>query len=266
MKRASATGFLLLLLASFGIGQGEVPAGAPGADGPDPPQATRAFDPAAYLRFSEQSPFSALLVWYPPLFIVNGIELKNFVRSRTFARIRRELGDPRAVDAIYVRAMELTGHNTGVSLLLATVATFDHYLVGIRVPLLNLFLPLSNESYEDFSARVRNLPASLYADTPEGGHGDRDKLQHFFGSAFVSFAFESDGAAERVGDFIEFGEDLAIVDGVLDSRDRRANTQGSRFGTALLENNRRYPSEFLRDRLARGADAVPDQDHNRDCR
>ncbi len=200
---------------------------------------------SAWLRFDDPGPFEAFLTWYPPLLIRNGIELKDFIRSDAFAAFRKKAGDALAVDAIYVRAMTLTANNTAVALLLATVATFDHYVVGVRVPLLNLFFPLSNESYEEYAARVRNLPTGFYADTPPGERGDRDKLQHFFGSAFVALAFESRDAAQRVGDFIEIGEDAVIVDGVLDSRDERANWNGREFGIALLADNRRYPSDFF---------------------
>jgi hypothetical protein len=271
MNRAAATASLLLLLIYPCVAQDTTHPSVARTTGETSPTDTRSkvqksFSATPYLRFSERGPFEALLVWYPPLFIVNGVELKNFIRSRTFRKIREDAGDLRAVDAIYVRAMELTGHNTAVSLLLATVATFDHYLVGVKIPLLALYLPLSNESYDDYAARVRNLPGSLYADTPAGGRGDRDKLQHFFGSAFVSFAFESEGAANRVGDFIEFGEEVAIVDGVLDSRDKRANWHGRQFGSALLENNKRYPSEFLRSDVARTPEGAPESEEHTGCR
>jgi len=211
-----------------------------------------------YLQFEDPGPFEALLTWYPPLFIKNGIDLKDFIRSETFAAIRRREGDRKAADAIFVRAMTLTRNNTSAALLICTVATLDHYVVGVKIPLLNFFLPLSNESREDFDARVRNLPGRIYSDSPAdgpggpGAGGDRDKLQHFFGSAYVAFTFESQGAADRVGEFVEIGEDAMIVDGVLDNRDRRANWNGTQFGTALLANNRRYPSDFFRAPVAAG--------------
>lgn len=254
MRGASATACLVLLLLP-----GRPLAGQQGT-------APGGFDPAPYLQFSEQGPYNALLSWYPPLIFMNGAELKDFIRSRTFAMIRESAGDLRAVDAIFVYAMELNGHNTALALMTAAVATFDHYVVGLDVPLLNLFFPLSNESEEDFALRVRNLPGALYPDTPAGPHGDRDKLQHFFGSALVSYAFESEGAAERVGEFVEFGEDLAIVDGMLDSRDRRANWQGAQFGAALLGNTLRHPSEFLRVGLAGTAGVAPEHEETLGCR
>jgi len=206
-----------------------------------------------WLRFDDAGPYDALAAWFPPYFIHAGVELKDFIRSDEFAAYRRYAGDARAVDAIYVRAMSLTGNNTSLALLAAAVATFDHDIVGLDNPLLALYLPLSSEPRAEFEARVRNLPSDFYSDTPPGPNGDRDKLQHFFGAAWIALTFESRGAAERVGEFVETGEDAVIVGGVLDNRDRRANWNGTEFGIALLSNNRRYPSEFFKTPIVEGA-------------
>jgi hypothetical protein len=201
---------------------------------------------AEYLTFPDPGPFSCLFTLFPPALIANGNELKDFVRSDAFAHLRAVLGDARAVDAVFVRAMQLTDNNTGVALLLSAVATFDHDIVGVKVPVLSIVFPLTSESTEEFLARRDRLPAHFYGDSPQGASGDRDKLQHFFGSAFLTFTLESPSAAGRMGDFVERGEDAVIVGGVLDERDIRANRQGQLFGAALLDDNRRYPSEFLR--------------------
>jgi hypothetical protein len=244
MARAAAIAFLVAVTTAFAAGQAA-------HRGPD--------ESSPWLRFDDPGEFDALTTWYPPLFIYAGVEMKDFIRSDQFAAFRRYAGDARAVDAVFVRAMSLTANNTSLALLIATIGTFDHYVVGLNVPLLSLYFPLSNESYEDFEARVHNLPSDFYPDTPPGSHGDRDKLQHFFGAAWVAMTFESRGAAQRVGDFVEAGEDAVIIDGVLDERDRRANWNGTEFGIALLANNRRYPSEFFRTAIAGGrGGAAPD--------
>ena len=209
-------------------------------------QDTRADAAEAYFTFTDPSPLSCLVAWFPPLLIQRGNDLKDFVRSDEFARLRWVYGDERAVDAIFVRAMQLTDNNTGISLLFSAVATMDHETVGINVPMIEIVFPLTSESQEDFLLRRERLPTNFYADTPPGKGGDRDKLQHFFGSAFLSFVFESPRTAERFGDFVERGEDAFIIGGVMDDRDFRANRNGQRFGAALLDNNRLFPSEFLR--------------------
>ena len=48
-----------------------------------------------------------------------------------------------------------------------------------------------------------------------------------------------------------------VIIGMLpDERDERANWNGTEFGLALLTNNRRYPSEFLRTAIAGGRAAA----------
>ncbi|OLD67027.1 MAG: hypothetical protein AUI33_10475 [Ignavibacteria bacterium 13_1_40CM_2_61_4] len=206
---------------------------------------TRDLDSAdlAYFTLHDEAPLSCLLTYFPPLFIQHGIELKSFLRSKAFRQIRERFGDVRALDAVYVRSMQLTDNNTAVALLLSAIASFDHRVVGLKVPILRLYFPLSNESEAEFDRRVENLPSKLYSDTPPGG--DHDKLEHFFGSAFLTVAFETEEGADRFGIFVEKGEDAFIVGGVSDERDLRADREGQRFGMALLEDNRRMPSEFL---------------------
>ncbi len=198
-----------------------------------------------YIRFEDPAPLSCLVTWFPGILIRNGFELKSFIRSSGFHRFRERFGDRRAADAIYVRAMNLTNDNTAVALFLSMIACFDHRFLGFRIPVFLLVFPLTDESSDEFEQRVRNLPARLYADTPPDSAGDRDKLQHFFGSAFLTYISESRGSADRVGEFIEEGEEAIVVGGVNDVRDMRANRQGQRFGMALFGNNRQYPSRFL---------------------
>lgn len=209
----------------------------------------------AYFQFEESSPFSCLAEYFPPLFIEHGMELRSFIRSTTFKKLRATFGDLRSVDAIYIRSMYLTNNNTALALLLASLATFDHRVIGLKVPLLKIQFPLSDESEKDFSRRVNNLPSRLYEDTPRDASGDRDKLQHFFGSAFLAFITESRNPAERFGTFIEEGEELFIVGGVNDERDMRANREGQKFGIAVLDNNHHFPSEYLRVEVADKATA-----------
>lgn len=201
----------------------------------------------------EFSTFDMLIPYFPSELIGNSIKLKSYVRSKRFRTIRDRFGDLRAVDALYIRAVRLTHGNTGMALLYCTLATMDHHIVGIKNPLIDAFVPLTNESWEEFTRRVDNLPSHFYSDSPQHRAGDRDKLQHFFGSAFIANTFESRGAAERVGAFVEWGEDAFILDGAYDRRDMRANRQGRQFGLALIgasDLNAVLPSHLLDVRIA----------------
>jgi hypothetical protein len=204
---------------------------------------------ASYFRIEDASPLSCLFTYFPPFFIQHEMEMKQFIRSRRFTLLRQTYGDRRAVDAIFVRAMRLTNNNTAMSLLLSAFASFDHRTVGFRIPVFRLFFPLTDESDGEFARRVANLPSRLFDDSPKNAHGDRDKLQHFFGSAFLTFISESDAAADRFGEFVERTEDAVIVGGEMDDRDRNANREGQRFALTLLDDNRHVPSEFFKKRL-----------------
>jgi hypothetical protein len=117
----------------------------------------------------------------------------------------------------------------------------------VRLPLVGslLWVPLTSEFQEEFLRRRSDLPSRLYADTPPGVFGDRDKLQHFFGAAFLTYVFESGNAASRVGKFLEWGEDALVVEGALDQRDLRANGQGEAFASCLLRGKAVLPSMFF---------------------
>jgi hypothetical protein len=189
--------------------------------------------------------------FFAPLFfpkvIADAYALKEFVRSEEYARFRRECGDGHAVDALFDKAMRLSWDNVYEALLISLLATMDHRRFGVRLPLIGplLWVPLSSEFPEEFEQRVNALPTRLYDDTPADHAGDRDKLQHFFGSALLTYLFESRDAAARVGEFIEMYEGRIIVGGVLDERDYRANLQGQEFGIGLLEDKSLRPLPFL---------------------
>ncbi|MBI5216315.1 MAG: hypothetical protein HY960_11230 [Ignavibacteriae bacterium] len=209
-----------------------------------------------YLQFDESESLSFLITLFPPFLIQNGMELKEFIRSSEFKQVRNTYGDQKAIDAIFIRSMQLTHNNTGFSLLLSTLAVFDHRTLGFKVPLFKLFFPLSDESEKEFNQRVQNLPTKIFSDSPNTKRGDKDKLQHFFGSAFLTFAFESPSAAGRFGTAIEQGEESFVVGGANDTQDERANELGQKFGVALMENPFRFPSEFLYSEISPSADST----------
>ena len=182
-----------------------------------------------------------------PKILQDEYRLKDYVLSEEFASFRRKYGDVHATDAIFNRALVLSWNNVYEALLISFACTLEHRNFGIRLPVLGplLWVPLTSEFPDDFQARVSSLPSKLYRDTPAGSTGDRDKLQHFFGSAFLAYVFESGEASERMGMFVEWGEDKFIVDGVLDERDLRANEQGQQFAAHLLNGEDVLPSKFL---------------------
>jgi hypothetical protein len=171
--------------------------------------------------------------------------LKEYIVSDEFQEIRRICGDRSSVDVLFRRGLRMSWNNPIATLVVVTFAVMDHRRFGVRVPLLGplLWFPLTSEFPEEFSARRTALPLRLYPDSPP--YGDRDKLQHFFGSALVAVLIGSRATAERVGSFIEWGEDRFIVEGSLDARDMEANSRGGRFGEVFLEDRAVLPSVYM---------------------
>ena len=198
-----------------------------------------------------------------PKVVQDAFRLKEYIRGDDFAEFKQHYGDINAVDAVFDEAMRLSWNNVYEALFLSFVATMDHSKFGVRLPVVGpiLWVPLTSEFEDEFRVRVNALPKNLYNDSPASVSGDRDKLQHFFGSAFLAYIFESREASERVGEFIEWGEDKVIVDGALDERDFRANRQGQEFGLKLLDDSSAMPSMFLRFCLVRDKPAVPEMEN-----
>jgi len=204
----------------------------------------------------------AVMTFLSPLLIPKVFQdcalLRDYVRSDALAAERAAHGDLYAVDCVFDRAMRLCWNNVYEALLVSAFALMDHERFGVRLPVLGLVLwfPLTSEFGDAFRARLDQLPSRLYADTPPGGEGDRDKLQHFFGSAFLTAISESAEGADRFGLLIEQEEELIIVGGVNDQRDVRANRQGQRFALRLLSDPETRPSLFITPEVLREPAAI----------
>jgi hypothetical protein len=172
--------------------------------------------------------------------------MRSYVRDPRFAELRRRCGDLRAVDGIFQKALRVAEFSIGRALFLAMMASLEHQSVHVDMPLVGAVgLPLTFEEDSLFQGRIRNLPVRIYVDSPSDEHGDRDKLQHFFGSAYLAYASGSPEVARATGNFVEWGEARMIVGGVDDVRDRRANKQGETFGHDLLYVKTLLPSDYL---------------------
>lgn len=208
-------------------------------------------DSANIPLFEPRSEYPVAISFFAPLvfpkLLQDSYRLKEYICSEEFRSFRQRFGDMRAVDALFDHALNLSWNNAYEALLISFVCTMEHRNFGVKLPLVGalLWVPLTSEFPDEFRERVDALPCRIYPDSPSGPSGDRDKLQHFFGSAFLTYTFESRGAAQRMGNFVEWGENKFIVDGALDERDFRANEQGEDFGLHLLRDASVLPSKFL---------------------
>jgi hypothetical protein len=183
---------------------------------------------------------------FTPQIILDTKRIREYIRDGRFQILRSRCGDMRAIDAIYLKSLKIADYNIARALFLSFMAVLEHRKVDVKIPIFeSLALPLTFEEDSIFSARVKNLPTQVYSDTAPGSYGDVDKLQHFFGSAYLAFASESPGFTRTTGNFIEWFEKTFIIGGADDPRDKRANKQGKSFGRDLLVVKTLLPSDYL---------------------
>jgi hypothetical protein len=181
-----------------------------------------------------------------PSFFRDEAELKRFIRDPRYFSLRRATDDTMAVDAIFLRAFDIADGDTRYAILLALFATMDHARFGIRIPLLgSLYIPLSFETLEIYKQRHTNLPRHLLPDSVGLRVSDKDKLQHFFGSALLMYETDSESLVEWFGNMLEKGEGLFVIGGLNDNRDKLANKLGREFGRRLLDGEDVLPSDVL---------------------
>ncbi len=219
---------------------------------------TSAFSQGEHTLFPPRPDIPEAISFFAPVILPKIIQdvfqLREYIVDGEFSAFRKAHGDVVAVDAIFDKAMRLSLNNTYEALFISLVATMEHRRVDIRIPVIRITipLPLTSESAGEFQHRVSCLPSRLYTDSPTGEHGDKDKLQHFFGSAFATYVSESEESAEAVGGFIEAKESRYVPGEVVDTRDLRTNKQGQAFGLALLAGLHAWPSEFISGKQGNG--------------
>lgn len=181
-----------------------------------------------------------------PQIVSDTKRIRGYIRDDRFVELTKRCGDLRAIDAIYLRSLRIAEYSIGRGLLIAMMAVLEHQEIEVRMPLIrSLSVPLSFEEDTLFQRRVRHLPAKVYEDSPDGPHGDKDKLQHFFASAYLAYASESSDISRGAGNAVEWGEAEFVVGGADDPRDKLANRQGEAFGRDLLVVKDLLPSDYL---------------------
>ncbi len=242
VKRESSFHFFLILgVFSFVLAAPDAAAQCDEASSPD--GLTWDFDEEGDGGFSLGNFFGGLLT---PQLVQDTKKIRSYVRDARFAELLRRCGDMRAVDGIFQKSLKISEFNIGRALFLSMVGCLEHQSIDVKIPVVGAVgLPLTFEADSLFKARLKNLPRRLYSDTPSGEFGDMDKLQHFFGSAYLAFVSESPEFARSVGNAVEWGEAKVVVGGADDPRDKRANKQGEAFGHDLLYVNTLLPSDYL---------------------
>lgn len=171
-----------------------------------------------------------------------GLEMRLLLRSNQWKKYKEQIADTTAMNMIYELSYALCNGRSKRALLASGVAVLDHRSIPLRLPFgLVLNIPLTLESETHFQERTSALPTYLYSATRE----DRDKLQHFFFSAYLKRVIGMSLFCRLVGNMTEVLEDAVVIGGANDNRDKHANADGVSFGLRSLEDKTALPSESL---------------------
>ncbi len=151
------------------------------------------------------------------------------------------LDDLDRLDMIWSRALDESDGRIDRALLASLIATFKHREIPFTF---GITLPITVEGSEAFARRTAILPRHLYVDLPDGD--DRDKLQHFFASAFLSWTLDNGALADLAGLGVEVGEDAFVRGGANDPRDVRTNRLGQLFAELLHTHPAATPGMMFR--------------------
>ena len=171
--------------------------------------------------------------------------LSEFITSDHFKELDGEINDLSLVDTLFRRAIEYRKGDYSEALLSLTLAVVPYKKVPIRLPIIRTLIqyPLTSANDSVFLLKNKNLPKNLFFDTPDNNFGDKDKLAHFFGSAFLAYNSSIFDLGDLIGYFVEVFEEEFKVQSVIDSRDMMTNKLGYIFGTILKTNKSVLPSD-----------------------
>ncbi len=173
--------------------------------------------------------------------------LSRFIASDYFKELHNTNNDLALTDTIYLRALRYTNFNYSESLLDLTFAVIPYNIVNIRIPLLGLIIPyhLTCDKESVFLQKNKNLPKRLFFDTPKNNYGDKDKLAHFFGSAYIGYESNFFDFGDLIGYFVEVFEQNFEIQNRIDFRDIETNYLGNIFGEVLKIDKDVLPSQVL---------------------
>jgi hypothetical protein len=200
------------------------------------------------------------LLFIIELFFITGITLAQqsnlsktvnnisaYIASEKFVQLKKQIGDVAAADSIFKEAVKFTDGDIANALLGLMLATVPYREVPIQIPLIKSIVnyPLTSADEVTFLKKNENLPRYLFFDTPQNNYGDKDKLAHFFGSAFLSYESNIFDLGKLIGYFVEAFEESFKVQSSVDLRDLDVNDYGRLFGTWLKESNKLLPSQIF---------------------
>jgi hypothetical protein len=174
-------------------------------------------------------------------------EISSYIASDNFSRLVDSESHISLMDSIYLNALKMNDYDISETLLSLTFATVPYKKVPVTLPFIKwtVHYPLVSTDDSTFLLKNKNLPKQLYFDSPPGDYGDKDKVAHFFGNAYVAYNSFFLNIGSLLGYFVEVFEETFKVQSAVDERDLTTNYYGRAFGKALKENEFVLPSQSI---------------------
>ncbi|MBX3008125.1 MAG: hypothetical protein KF816_08880 [Melioribacteraceae bacterium] len=171
----------------------------------------------------------------------------DIIRSDDFQTHKKENGDLAAVDSLFHSTLKYFEGDISETLLALTFATVPFNKINFKIPLFKkiITIPLPSAQKSVFDEKVAKSPKFLFPDSFSSDYGDKDKLAHFFGNAFIRYSFRLFNLSKFLGIFVEFMEEGFFVNGEFSQKDMLANHIGEFFAEALIKNPNSVPSEVF---------------------
>lgn len=173
--------------------------------------------------------------------------ISGFIASEYFLELKTTNTDLALVDSMYLQTIKFYDYDYDEALLALTFATIPFRKVPLVIPLFNIrvYYPLISANDSISNLKNQNLPGKLFYDTPNDSGGDKDKLAHFFGNAFIGYAENVLKLADVFGYFVEAFEEDFKAQSQVDFRDVDVNWYGVLFGDLLEVNKNILPSQVM---------------------
>ena len=175
------------------------------------------------------------------------IYISDYIASSEFREQLEASGHRKMVDSIFLECLHVCDNDISEALLTAALATIPYKEVPVTFPIINEMARAVIIEMPDsiFQKKVDNLPSRIFFDSPKGSFGDKDKLSHFFGNAFLSYNVALFNLSKFLSILVELFEETFKVDGSVSTRDLLMGNAGELYGRTLSNYKNKMPSEFI---------------------
>jgi len=174
--------------------------------------------------------------------------LTNYMTTNEYLQFKLAHTDIECVDHIYEKALIYFNNDLSETFLCLTFTLIPYNKIPMKIPFLGIKITISLPSPSQivYEVKRKNTPKQLFCDSPKDDFGDKDKLAHFFGNAFLSYNIPFTNFSDFMGIFVEYFEEGFFLDGGYDYRDLIANHLGKQFGLMVKNKKDIKPSEAMK--------------------